>query len=161
MAGEEWYGRPVGRPCTCVILLLVSEFQYLKKEKRKNMASGGGGGKVESPQLDSNSKEGKEEILRVFQDMTKQRDQMQEKISELLVQYSEYKRVADTLEPLEKDKKAWHLVNSVLIERNVGEVLPVVLANRDGLQQLQATLTERLKKLQLEIKEFSTKYNGG
>ena len=124
------------------------------------MASGGGG-KTEGPQLDPSSKEGKEEILRVFQDMTKQRDAMQDKISELLVQYSEYKRVSDTLEPMEKDRKAWHLVNSVLVERNVGEVLPVVTANRDGIQQLQATLTERLKKLQAEIKEFSTKYNGG
>ncbi len=109
------------------------------------------------PELDPNNKD---EILKVFQEMTKQRDQLQEKLSEFLFQYSEYKRVADTLEPMDKGRKAWHLVNSVLVERNVGEVLPVVAANRDGIQKMQTGLQERLTKLQAEIKEFSTKYNG-
>lgn len=122
------------------------------------MASGGAtSGDSQLPELDPSNKD---EILRVFQDMTKQRDQLQEKLSEFLFQYSEYKRVADTLEPMDKGRKAWHLVNSVLVERNVGEVLPVVAANRDGIQKMQTGLQERLTKLQAEIKEFSTKYNG-
>lgn len=69
------------------------------------------------------------------------------------------RRVADTLEPMEKTRKAFQLINSVLVERTVEEVLPIVRENRDGILQVKANIEERLNKLVAEIREFSARYN--
>lgn len=44
--------------------------------------------------------------------------------------------VVDTLEPLEATRRAYRLVGGVLVERTVGEVLPTVKANQEGIKQL-------------------------
>ena len=69
------------------------------------------------------------------------------------------RRVADTLEPMERTRKAFQLINSVLVERTVEEVLPIVKENRDGILQVKANIEERLNKLVAEIREFSARYN--
>lgn len=60
---------------------------------------------------------------------------------------------------MDKGRKAYQLIHSVLVERTVGEVLPLVKENRDGIMQIKAGLEERLAKQVAEIKEFSAKYN--
>jgi hypothetical protein len=70
------------------------------------------------------------------------------------------RRVADTLEPMDKSRKAFQLINSVLVERTVEEVLPIVRENRDGILQVKVNIEERLNKLVAEIREFSARYNG-
>lgn len=41
--------------------------------------------------------------------------------------------VLETLEPMEKDRKAWHLIGGTLTEQTVGEVMPAVTVNRDNV----------------------------
>lgn len=55
--------------------------------------------------------------------------------------------VVDTLEPLEGTRRAYRLVGGVLVERTVGEVLPTVKANQEGIKQLlQQLATTRANK---------------
>jgi hypothetical protein len=68
--------------------------------------------------------------------------------------------VSDTLEPMDKGRKAFQLINSVLVERTVAEVLPIVKENRDSILQVKTNIEERLNRLVAEIREFSAKYNG-
>lgn len=42
----------------------------------------------------------------------------------------------DTLTPLEATRRAYRLVGGVLVERTVGEVLPTVKSNQEGIKQL-------------------------
>lgn len=44
--------------------------------------------------------------------------------------------VVDTLEPMDVSRRAYRLVGGVLVERTVGEVLPTVKANQEGIKQL-------------------------
>lgn len=44
--------------------------------------------------------------------------------------------VVDTLEPMDVARRAYRLVGGVLVERTVGEVLPTVKANQEGIKQL-------------------------
>jgi len=60
---------------------------------------------------------------------------------------------------MDKTRKAFQLINSVLVERTVEEVLPIVKENRDGILQVKANIEERLNKLVAEIREFSARYN--
>lgn len=48
--------------------------------------------------------------------------------------------VVDTLTPLEVTRRAYRLVGGVLVERTVGEVLPTVKANQEGIKQLLVQL---------------------
>ena len=61
---------------------------------------------------------------------------------------------------MDKSRKAFQLINSVLVERTVEEVLPIVKENRDGILQVKVNIEERLNKLVAEIREFSARYNG-
>ena len=60
---------------------------------------------------------------------------------------------------MDKGRKAFRLINSVLVERSVGEVLPIVQENRDSILQVKDSIEGGLNKLVAEIKEFSAKYN--
>lgn len=55
--------------------------------------------------------------------------------------------MVDTLEPLDAARRAYRLVGGVLVERTVGEVLPTVKANQEGigqlLQQLEKTQADK------------------
>jgi hypothetical protein len=61
---------------------------------------------------------------------------------------------------MDKGRKAFQLINSVLVERTVAEVLPIVKENRDSILQVKTNIEERLNRLVAEIREFSAKYNG-
>ena len=55
--------------------------------------------------------------------------------------------VVDTLEPMDAARRAYRLVGGVLVERTVGEVLPTVKANQEGIKQLlQQLATTRANK---------------
>lgn len=50
--------------------------------------------------------------------------------------------VVDTLEPMDSSRRAYRLVGGVLVERTVGEVLPTVRANQEGIKQVLQQLTK-------------------
>lgn len=56
---------------------------------------------------------------------------MLSKISELELERNEHLLVEETLQPLDPHRRAFRLVGECLVERTVGEVLPLVQANRD------------------------------
>jgi prefoldin subunit 2 len=45
----------------------------------------------------------------------------------------EHRLVVDALSKLEPERKAFRLIGGVLVEKNVGEVLPIVTQNFDGV----------------------------
>ena len=50
---------------------------------------------------------------------------------------NEHRLVEETLQPLDPDRRAYRLVGSILVERNVGEVLPSVTSNRENVSNWQ------------------------
>lgn len=49
------------------------------------------------------------------------------------VERDEHKLVVDTLSKLENERKAFRLIGGILVERTVGEVLPAVSQNYEGV----------------------------
>lgn len=72
-------------------------------------------------------------VIQRYRDLMRQSQQIASKITELELERNEYKLVEDTLRPLDSSRKAYRLVGGVLVERNVGEVLPSVQSSRENV----------------------------
>jgi prefoldin subunit 5 len=99
------------------------------------------------------------EIIRTFQAMMSQKEALSTKISELTVEHAEYKRVAETLKPMDASRRCFQLLNGTLVEKTIGEVAPDVGANRDSLEQVVKGMHERLNKLVADMKDYQQKFN--
>jgi prefoldin subunit 2 len=73
-------------------------------------------------------------------------------------QKDEHKLVIEQLSKLEGSRKAFRLVGEVLIERTVGEILPVVTTNFDGIKQIIDTLDATLKEKDQERRLYKEKH---
>lgn len=73
------------------------------------------------------------EVVQRYRELLRQTQQLVSKISELESERNEFKLVEDTLRPLDPKRKAYRLVGGILVERNVGEVLPSVQASRENV----------------------------
>ncbi len=61
----------------------------------------------------------------------------------MTLERDEHKLVVDTLSKLESERKAFRLVGGVLVERTVGDVLPAVSQNYEGVRLLLLYLLTR------------------
>ena len=60
----------------------------------------------------------------------------------------------ESLEPVEPGRKCFRLVNGVLVERSVGEVVPAVRTNAEGLKGVLEGLLKEYKKKQEEMERW-------
>mmetsp|Transcript_35910 Transcript_35910/g.49838 ORF Transcript_35910/g.49838 Transcript_35910/m.49838 type:complete len:138 (+) Transcript_35910:88-501(+) len=101
----------------------------------------------------------KQAIVQHFEALRNDVGQIWAKIGELDMERGEHTLVVSAIEPLDAGRKCFRLIGGVLVERTVGEVLPAVKRNRDGLEQVIAKLTEQLEGKKKELAEFQAKYN--
>lgn len=85
-----------------------------------------------------------QQVVATYKSLRSEVRQLAEKIAELEVETAEHERVLQTLQALPGARKAYRMVGGVLVERTVAEVLPAVSANRDGIAQVLAQLSESL-----------------
>ena len=60
----------------------------------------------------------------------------------------------ETLTPLPSDRKCFRMINGVLVERTVGEVLPTLQTNADGLKEVMESLVKQYKGKQDEMEKW-------
>lgn len=89
----------------------------------------------------------------------RQERQITSKIAELESEAKEHELVIKTMGPMESERKCFRLVGGVLVERTVGEVLPAVKKNKEGLEQVLAKLREQIEEKNKELSAFQAKYN--
>ena len=82
-----------------------------------------------------------------------------QKIGELEMERDEHNLVIETLTPLPKDRTCFRLVGGVLVERNVEQVLPAVVQNRDGIQQIMKTLGQSYANKEKDVQEYQKTWN--
>lgn len=56
--------------------------------------------------------------------------------------------------PLPSDRKCFRMINGVLVERTVGEVLPTLQTNADGLKEVMESLVKQYKGKQDEMEKW-------
>lgn len=85
-------------------------------------------------------------------------NQLYTKINELEQELNEHTLVINAIQPLDSARRCFRMIGGVLVERTVGEVLPAVQRNREGLQEVITRLTEALEKKKKELIELEAKY---
>lgn len=74
-----------------------------------------------------------------------------QKFSEIELEQEEHRMVIDTLRPMQSDRPAYRLINGVLVERTVGEVLPLLEKQLVNIESLVESLRTQLAKKQNEL----------
>lgn len=74
-----------------------------------------------------------QQAIRHYQELMQDSQRLASKISELEMDSNEHRLVEETLQPLDPSRRAYRLVGSILVERNVSEVLPSVATNRENV----------------------------
>ena len=77
---------------------------------------------------------------------------------ELNMDKEEHRLVIDTLAKLEGGRKAYRLIGGVLVEKTVGDVLPSVSTNYEGIKEICSTLENTLKNKDAEQRAFKEKH---
>ncbi|EQB57331.1 hypothetical protein CGLO_02556 [Colletotrichum gloeosporioides Cg-14] len=67
--------------------------------------------------------------------------------------------VLETLQPLSGDRKAFRLINGVLMEQTVKDVLPALTTNSEGLKKVLEDLVKQYKTKQDELEKWKKKNN--
>lgn len=98
-----------------------------------------------------------QQVIATYKAMRAEVRQLAEKIAELEVEMTEHERVLQTLKDLPAARKAYRMVGGVLVERTVAEVLPAVNANRDGIAQVLAQLSESIKQKEKSADEWQVR----
>lgn len=98
-----------------------------------------------------------QQVIATYKAMRAEVRQLAEKIAELEVEMTEHERVLQTLKDLPAARKAYRMVGGVLVERTVAEVLPAVNANRDGIAQVLAQLSENIKQKEKSADEWQVR----
>lgn len=120
------------------------------------MAEGGGGNKgVEKAGVEMMSEQA---VAGKWNMMRSEMNQLYSKINELEQELNEHNLVINAIQPLDPARKCFRMIGGVLVERTVGEVLPAVQRNKEGLQEVIGRLMEALQKKRTEFAEFEAKY---
>lgn len=74
-----------------------------------------------------------ETIINTYKQMSSECKQILTKIQELTMDKDEHRLVVETLSKLESNRRAFRLIGGILVERSVGDLLPIVSNNHDGV----------------------------
>eukprot|EP00123_Amoebidium_parasiticum_P014077 comp22313_c0_seq1/m.33151 comp22313_c0_seq1/g.33151 ORF comp22313_c0_seq1/g.33151 comp22313_c0_seq1/m.33151 type:complete len:130 (-) comp22313_c0_seq1:733-1122(-) len=100
-----------------------------------------------------------QETLQRFHLLRQEQQDIASKISELKGEQAEHKLVIDTLKGLDKGRKCFRMVGGVLVERNVGEVLPALESNEAQLGKVLEALHGQLVAKGQELNDYKKKHN--
>ncbi|XP_013141656.1 PREDICTED: prefoldin subunit 2 [Papilio polytes] len=95
-----------------------------------------------------------DEIFNAFQTLRNEQRQLANKITELEMDLNEHKIVIETLQGVDKSRKCFRMAGGVLIEKTVGDVLPILEYNRERLPQAIEALNDQLARKGKEINEY-------
>jgi len=97
------------------------------------------------------------QIIARFKQLRAEQQQIQQKIGELEIELNEHHLVIVAIEKLEPVRRCYRLVGGVLVERTVGDVLPAVKKNKDGIADVIQQLRDQLHKRSEELNDFIVK----
>ncbi|ELR10901.1 prefoldin subunit 2, putative [Acanthamoeba castellanii str. Neff] len=99
-----------------------------------------------------------QQIVRQFQAMRSECNELVQKIGELEIEQNEHRLVIDAVSGLDAGRRCYRLVGGVLVERTVGEVLPAVRKNLEGIEQILKTLNASLLQKDKALNEFKVQH---
>jgi prefoldin subunit 2 len=98
-------------------------------------------------------------IMAQFEEMKQSYGVVCNKLAELQSDVNEHELVIATLKDMSDDRKCFRLVGEVLVERNVGQVLPALEEHCKGIAAVIERLEAEKEKRAQAINAFAAKYN--
>lgn len=98
------------------------------------------------------------QIVERFSSMREEVNALWSKMTELSSEASEHEQVIKALDPMEPSRKCFRLIGDVLVERTVGEVLPAVRKNEEGIKEVLESYAKELEVKRKALAAFQTKY---
>jgi prefoldin subunit 2 len=77
-----------------------------------------------------------------------------QKIGDVEQETEEHKLVLETLKDLPEDRKCFRMINGVLVEKTVGDVVPALTTNSEGLKKVLEDLMKQYKSKQDEMDQW-------
>ncbi|KAF9677605.1 hypothetical protein SADUNF_Sadunf08G0125000 [Salix dunnii] len=97
-------------------------------------------------------------VANMYTAMRTELNQIYSKITELEMDVSEHSLVINAIQPLDPSRRCYRMIGGVLVERTIKEVLPAVLRNKEGIEEVIARLNEAAERKKKEISDFEAKY---
>ncbi|KAJ6318625.1 hypothetical protein OIU76_014055 [Salix suchowensis] len=97
-------------------------------------------------------------VANMYSAMRNELNQIYSKITELEMDVSEHSLVINAIQPLDPSRRCYRMIGGVLVERTIKEVLPAVLRNKEGIEEVIARLNEAAERKKKEISDFEAKY---
>jgi len=94
------------------------------------------------------------QIIAQFKQLNAEYQSLSSKVSELELELHEHDLVIGTISKLESSRKCFRLIGGVLVERTVGEVLPAVIKNKEGISEIIQALSKQMEEKMKELNEF-------
>ncbi|EGC35146.1 hypothetical protein DICPUDRAFT_33907 [Dictyostelium purpureum] len=99
-----------------------------------------------------------EQIVNIYKSLKENQQLIMNKLSELETDASEHTLVINAVQGLEPGRKCFRMIGGVLTERTVGDVLPQIKQNRDGIKEAIKNLDRQLQEKTKELNDFIALY---
>eukprot|EP00215_Chloropicon_roscoffensis_P004325 CAMPEP_0198472338 /NCGR_PEP_ID=MMETSP1456-20131121/29343_1 /TAXON_ID=1461544 ORGANISM="Unidentified sp., Strain RCC1871" /NCGR_SAMPLE_ID=MMETSP1456 /ASSEMBLY_ACC=CAM_ASM_001119 /LENGTH=133 /DNA_ID=CAMNT_0044198961 /DNA_START=40 /DNA_END=441 /DNA_ORIENTATION=+ len=106
----------------------------------------------------ANEPKNENEVVQRFTSMRQEVQALYQKLSELDAELQEHELVIKAISDMEEKRKCFRLVGGVLVERTVGEVLPAVNTNKQGIASIKEQLQKQFDSKKEELKAFQDKW---
>ncbi|OSX79239.1 hypothetical protein BU14_0082s0005 [Porphyra umbilicalis] len=117
---------------------------------------GGGGGAASAPGMSADAQKA---IIERYQNLRAVVANLGQAVQEADGDRAEHDLVLRQLAPLPPGRRCWHQVGSVLSTRTVGEVVPVLTAERTRLEGVMRESASRLAEAESALSELTRMYN--
>lgn len=93
-------------------------------------------------------------LQQTYNNYKSQLTQIAAKIGDLETESDEHTLVLQTISKLNPDRTAYRLIGGVLVQRTVGDVIPALKTNQEGIQQVMTQLLGQYKSIETEFTKF-------
>ncbi|KAF5295962.1 hypothetical protein FQA39_LY12734 [Lamprigera yunnana] len=100
-----------------------------------------------------------EDIMLGFQQLRGEQRGLASKLSEFEMELNEHRLVIETLKNADPNRKCYRMIGGILVEKQVKDVKPILVTNKDRLAELIVKVNEQLIKKGTEINEYRERYN--
>merc|ERR1712086_959719 len=100
-------------------------------------------------------KQAEAEIIKEFQKLKEEKNNISTKMAEIRMDMNEHEMCVKTMSKFDASRKCWRLVGGVLVERNVGEVLPAVQENVANVRSISHNQTSSVSDIFCSSPDFS------
>ncbi|GFS75033.1 uncharacterized protein NPIL_503771 [Nephila pilipes] len=101
----------------------------------------------------------RQEIMKKFEKLRQSQRRLYADLANLEIQLQEHREVIRTLKSCNPSQKCFHSLSDILMGRNVQDMFPILLKEKDTLEKRLENLRKRIDEKSREVQDFQSTYN--